>query len=409
MGHMNRTKHAKVLTALEKRALRYKNRCLGVDSDTHRGDTIDETGTVDTAGLTSDESEDEGENQAEVRQREMLEASGVSDEVLEVHGVAPGTKTDGVFRMIYENCNGLSNKISGNDKLEKAKEIIDELEVDVVCYNEHRQNLMHKDNRNGFSQLFRGGEAEVRSVAAHNTHEGKVVGRVQEGGTAMVLFGQLVDQYDFESSGRDDSGLGRWVVMVFRGEHGVTTRIVCRYNPCYNRKQQSRTSYQQARRYYITKEKDLTCPRKRFRDDLCNQLKQWREEGDRLIVCLDANEDIYRKELGKTLTDSEGLNLKEVVGDFTGSQIGATYFRGSKPIDAVWATNDLQVVGACVMPAGYGIGDHRMFVVDFRLDSIVGVTPPKIVRLAARRLNTKIPHAAERYQQILEKKMVEHK
>ena len=149
--------------------------------------------------MTSDESDDEGENQAEVRQREMLEASGVSDEVLEVHGVAPGTKADGVFRMIYENCNGLSNKISGNDKLEKAKEIIDELEVDVVCYNEHRQNLMHKDNRNGFSQLFRGGEAEVRSVAAHNTHEGKVVGRVQEGGTAMVLFGQLVDQYDFES------------------------------------------------------------------------------------------------------------------------------------------------------------------------------------------------------------------
>ena len=65
------------------------------------------------------------------------------------------------------------NKISDNDKLEKAKQIHDDLEVDVACYNEHRQNLMHKDNRNGFSQLFCGGEAEVRSVVAHNTHEGK--------------------------------------------------------------------------------------------------------------------------------------------------------------------------------------------------------------------------------------------
>jgi hypothetical protein len=406
---MNRTKHGTVLSALERRAMRYKYQCGG--ADTHVGNQIDETGTVGTEGLTDDDSAGSSgkECQVAVMQRDMLEASGVADEVLTVHGIAPGSKADGVFRLVYENCNGLSNKISGNEKLEKAKEILDDLEVDVACYNEHRQNLMHKDNRNGFSQLFRGGEAEVRSVAAHNTHEGKDVGRVQEGGTAMLLFGQLVEQFDFEASGRDDSGLGRWVVMVFRGENGLTTRIVCGYNPCYNRKQQSRTSYQQARRYYITKEKDVTCPRKRFRDDLIKQLTQWREEGDRLVVCLDANEDIYRKELGKKLTAADGLNLTEVVGDFTGSKIGATYFRGTKPIDGVWATNDLQVVGACVMPAGYGIGDHRMFVVDFRVDSIVGMTPPKIVRLAARRLNTKIPHVVEKYQALLESKMIEHK
>jgi hypothetical protein len=55
-----------------------------------------------------------------------------------------------------------------------------------MTWNEHRLNLMHKDNKNGFSQLFRGGEADIRSVAAHNKHEGKDVGRVQEGGTAMM-------------------------------------------------------------------------------------------------------------------------------------------------------------------------------------------------------------------------------
>ena len=181
MGQMNRTKHGKVLSALEKRALRYKNRfCREELKD---GNEIDETGTVATEGLTDEDtvnSNSSGEEKcrAEILQQEMLEASGVSDEVLTVHGVAPGTKSDGVFRLVYENCNGLLNKISNNDKLEKAREIIDELEVDVACYNEHRQNLMHKDNRNGFSQLFRGGEAEVRSVAAHNTHEGKVVGNI---------------------------------------------------------------------------------------------------------------------------------------------------------------------------------------------------------------------------------------
>ncbi len=61
--------------------------------------------------------------------------------------------------------------------------------------------------------------------------------------------------------------------------------------------------------------------------------------------------------------------MKEVVGDYTdtGKQLGATYFRGSQPIDSVWATRDIEVLNACVMPVGYGMGDHRCFVVDLPL------------------------------------------
>ena len=36
----------------------------------------------------------------------------------------------------------------------------------------------------------------------------------------------------------------------------------------------------------------------------------------------------------------------------------ATYFGGTKPIDAVWATGDIDVLNACAMPIGYDIGDH---------------------------------------------------
>jgi hypothetical protein len=44
---------------------------------------------------------------------------------LQVHGVTPGSKPEGIWRL---------------------KEIIDGMEADIVCYNEHRQNLMHKKN-----------------------------------------------------------------------------------------------------------------------------------------------------------------------------------------------------------------------------------------------------------------------
>ena len=73
--------------------------------------------------------------------------------------------------------------------------------------------------------MSRGGEAEIRSIAAHNVHEN--VGRIQEVGTSMLLYGPLVDQYNFKYSDKDDTGHGRWVVMVFQGSKGIKSRIVC--------------------------------------------------------------------------------------------------------------------------------------------------------------------------------------
>jgi hypothetical protein len=101
---------------------------------------------------------------------------------------------------------GLSNRLSNNEKVERAKEIHDTLEVDIVAYNEHRLNMGHKLNINGFNQLFRGGEAAIQSVVAHNVH--KNIGRVQEGGTSLIMYGPLTDHLLHEGPTRDDTGLG---------------------------------------------------------------------------------------------------------------------------------------------------------------------------------------------------------
>ena len=94
----------------------------------------------------------------------------IAEELLRVHGIAPGKKPEVVTRIIYKNANSFNTRISGNEKVEKAKEVIDELEADVVCYNEHRVNMKHKENYNGLNQLFRGEVADIRSVVAHNVH-----------------------------------------------------------------------------------------------------------------------------------------------------------------------------------------------------------------------------------------------
>jgi hypothetical protein len=120
------------------------------------------------------------------------------------------------------------------------------------------------------------------------------------------------------------------------------------------------------------------------------QLKKWRAKGNCLIVCLDVNKDIYIKSIGKALMDTNGLSMKEIVGEFTGRKIGPTFFCGSKPIKGVWATADIKISNACVMPANYGIEDH-IFIVDLVQSSMIGETPCQIQRLVSRRLNTKVP------------------
>ena len=63
----------------------------------------------------------------------------------------------------------------------------------------------------------------------------------------------------------------------------------------------------------------------------------------------------------------------------------------------------------CVMPAGYGVGDHRLFMVDFLTSSLVGLSPTKIIRAEARLLNTKIHRTAKKYSEEVERLTLTHR
>jgi hypothetical protein len=146
-----------------------------------------------------------------------------------------------------------------------------------------------------------------------------------------------------------------------------------------------------------------------LKEYLVTQLKKWQDDGDRLVVCLDANEDIYNKSIGKALTDLDRLAMNEVVGAHTGERIGATYFRGSKPIDGIWATSDITIVNVCVMPSGYGIRDHCLFLIDICEADIIGQQRPLVIRPGSRKLITKIPGVIKKYNDILETSIIKHR
>ncbi len=148
--------------------------------------------------------------------------------------------------------------------------------------------------------------------------------------------------------------------MLLKGDE-VQIWIVCGYNPCKNKQTDSRTSYQQQQRFLIMHKQDhRTCPRAKFREDLLQLLRTWQAAGDCILLCLDANEDIYKKEIRKALTDPGMLGMKEVVGAYTGKKIGPMFFWGQLPIDGIWATSYVTISNACIMPGGYRIEDHHL-------------------------------------------------
>jgi hypothetical protein len=157
------------------------------------------------------------------------------------------------------------------------------------------------------------------------------------------------------------------------------------------------------------KKKDLTCPNKLFRQNLVHHLKKWCLEGDRIILFMDHNKHTYDGPLGRALLDPGGLALQEAVLQHTGRRTGATFFRGSKPINGLWVTSNIEVANACVMPFGYGIRDHQMFILNMTMESLIGKNPTKAVRPASCWLNSKMPQCGKAYVQSLKQNIVQHR
>jgi hypothetical protein len=116
-----------------------------------------------------------------------------------------------------------------------------------------------------------------------------------------------------------------------------------------------------------------------FCKHLVRQIKQWQASGDRIFLFTDHNEHVTNGPIGKELGDKDRLDLREAIV-YMGKSPGATFFRGSKQIDGMWVSSNLDISNPCVMPFGYGVGNHHAFVLDVPLESLIGINPVKIVR-----------------------------
>jgi hypothetical protein len=131
-GQFNITGHDTVLQILTNRAQKYYQVDVNRSKDPGHSLSPDKTGTLEILRLHMF-------SEYKIQQQEISEINMVEvpEEVLKVHGQAPLTKADGTVRLIYRNVNGFCNRLSGNKKVERAREIHNNLEADIAAYCEH--------------------------------------------------------------------------------------------------------------------------------------------------------------------------------------------------------------------------------------------------------------------------------
>ena len=98
--------------------------------------------------------------------------------------------------------------------------------------------------------------------------------------------------------------------MNFAGRNTVT-RVVVSYQTCVTRKNTRSATIAQHRRYWY-KEGNYQCPRKLFRLQLIVQMIEWRDNEEKLILIMDANENMETGQLSKLLS-ALVLGMRDVV------------------------------------------------------------------------------------------------
>ena len=219
-------------------------------------------------------------------------------------------------------------------------------------------------------------------------HEKYAAGSIfQPGGVSLWSIG--VGFHRTQSTGQDPSGLGRWAWTRYRGRQGIHLRVVTAYRPVLN-PSGAMSVWNQHKTHFEAKD-DVRCPRAIFIVDILKEVQAWLEEGDQIVIGIDANEDVRTGKLANAFRD-EGLI--EVCTASHGQNGPTTYDRGQRPIDGIFVTSTLLSSSCGYLPFKF---DHRALWIDIPMSIALGHDVAEIKRPAARRLKNNDPRVRNRY------------
>jgi hypothetical protein len=237
----------------------------------------------------------------------------------------------------------------------------------------------------------------IHSCNRHDSSKSKLL----FGGTGQITMG--TSTHRVLKSGADETGLGRWVWTLFAGKNNTKLRVISGYRPNPDASDRPGSVYSQQERYFRSNKDDRN-PRRAFIKDLQKSITTWTEEGNLLIVGMDANDNIRTGDVHKMLRSAGLVDVHHSLHPHLSTESTCNINTQDIPVDGIWASPSLD----CVAAGYYGYGeliigntDHRMIWADFAYESVFGFKPPDPVYIAPQRLTLDDPRVVRRYNKVL--------
>jgi exonuclease III len=325
------------------------------------------------------------------------------DDVSPYFGDPLGPVDEKHIRLGSINLNNTLQNAEGDERLFRA---IHDLEIKLLCMQEVGCNWSNIPRKQAFQERLNRvfGTHETRSCLRHNVHD--LAGtRNQWGGTGVLSRGKI--KYYTMGAGGDPTGLGRWSWARIRGKSGVVLRYVSVYCPCENK--EGILAVWAQHKVYLQGKNDDRDPRAAFLEDLKEQLSEWIEQGDQVLVCGDLNHDILSPTIVSFFEKFHMTNLIHDRHDSYGAP--STYYQNEqgRSVDGIWGTPGLQVAQGGYLRPGEFPGDHSLLWVDISYQSALGHNPPRPQLPVARRLQLQNERSVKQYLREYKARVHEHK
>ena len=266
---------------------------------------------------------------------------------------------------------------------------------DGVLVNEPGLNWSKLPVSEGWSErAYKAGIQRCNPRFSYNIHD-ESGEQVQWGGTGVLLFDDFRTR-QHGKMGSDPENLGRWTWARVQGREGKFLRLISGYKPVKNTTDEG-SVYQQQLRYFRSRG-TFEDPRTLFDLHLKHQLQEWLQEGDQIILGLDANEDVRN---GPVRTMLHELGMKEAILSLNRPhQPPETNSKNNqrKPSDAIFTTAGIQPTqGGYTAYNTIMASDHRALWLDIPRTSTLGFNPPNLHKHEIRPVKASDPRSVNTY------------
>ena len=279
-----------------------------------------------------------------------------------------GEKLASVTRIYSLNLNGIALDKRGG-QFDTLCTIAKELQVDILCGQEHNVDTTQSEVRNILYNTAR--QHWPRSRLVTGSTATTFANWYKPGGTLQLSIGHITGR--ITSTYQDP--LGRWVSQTFRGRDGVQLTVISAYQVVESGSQTGKTTAASQQTSQLTQMNVTDCnPRRAFKHDLRSYLRECSARGDELLLLGDFNESIDGNFNGmsRIITDFFLVDLMKLRSN---QKPPATYSRGRLRLDYGLATRR---VADALVTAGYESfnerfpTDHRAYYFDLDTEKLFG-------------------------------------